>query len=107
MDVNHKIRWVFGPIVDGVHVARDYAVTCSWPMVVDGFALAYCQMNAHQLAAARKDTRLSVLPSIHAGECVPDPVADHHKEHGVKRGMKQHDMLIALAKFHSNFEPEY
>jgi hypothetical protein len=52
------------------------------------------------------DKRLVVLPSIHADDKIPDAVADHHKDHGVKRGMKHYEMLSALAKYHHYFVPE-
>ncbi len=94
-----------GPVVNGKHAANDYVISCEWHMVVDGQALAYCIMNAHQIAAARKDPRLTVLSSIHAHEAIPDAIADHHKAHGVARGMTLHGMLMALSVYHSNFEP--
>ena len=103
---DHKFRWVFGPVDGNGHAAAEYSVACEYPMVINGRALAYCMMNAHQIAAARKDPRLTVLDSLHARSTVPDHVADHHAAHGVKRGMKMHDMLMELAKHHSNFEPE-
>ena len=103
---DHKMRWVFGPLEDGQHVASEYSIACEYPHILDGHALALCRMNAHQLAAARKDPRLTVLPSLHEHAQVPDHVADHHAHHGVQRGMKLHEMLLTLAKVHPNFEPE-
>ncbi|HTV07813.1 MAG TPA: hypothetical protein VMD97_02055 [Candidatus Aquilonibacter sp.] len=106
MHLDHKRRWVFGPVIDGMPVAMDYASSGEWPMIVDGYALTFCVMNAHQLRAARKDTRLTVLPSLHAGVAIPDSLADHHARYGLKRGMSLHDALCALAVHHHAFEPE-
>lgn len=106
MDLNHKNRWVFGPVVDGMHAGNDYAIACSCPLVFDGFALAHCTMNAHQMAAARKDPRLTILDSIHSRSSIPDHVADHHEAHGATRGMATHELLLALSRHHHCFELE-
>jgi hypothetical protein len=107
MDLNHKNRWILSPIVNGKPLASDYALQWNYPLgPVDGKALVHCTMNAHQLSAARKDTRLVILGSLYSSESVPDEVADHHKPQGAKRGMHLHDLLATLAKFHHYFEPE-
>lgn len=102
---DHKYRWVFGPVVNNKHAAADYAIATETPMIFAGAALAYCVFNAHTLRAARKDPRLTVLPSLHSQEKIPDVVADHHAPQGVKRNMTMHDMLMQLAKVHSSYEP--
>jgi hypothetical protein len=103
---DHKYRWVFGPVVEGKHAAGEYSLSCEFPYLFNGAGLAYCVMNAHQIAAARQDPRLIVLPSLHSTASVPDCVVDHHCEHGVTRGMTMHDFLVAMSVYHSNFEPE-
>jgi hypothetical protein len=107
MSQSHKCRWVFGPMLPGnIHAAAEYTIGCEYPIIVNGFALAHCTMNAHQLAAARQDPRLTVLPSLHSTAPVPANVVQHHADHGMVAGMSMHDALMKMARYHSNFEPE-
>lgn len=110
MHLNHKQRWIFSPLVmvDGREqpLAREYALLYEAPMHVAGFALTHCVMNSQQLAAAKKDPRLVVLPTVHARETIPAAVASHHAAHGVKPEMLLHEALSVLAAYHPNFEPE-
>lgn len=110
MHLNHKTRWIFSPllIVDGNEkpLAAEYALQWEAPMHHNGFALVHCTMNAQQLAAAKANPHLVVLPSIHFHQQIPHEIADHHEEHGLKRGMLLHEALCELARHHPNFEPE-
>lgn len=113
LDLTHKKRWVFGPLDStGLPVAREYALQWNAPMHHNGHALTLCAMNAHQLASARQDPRLTVLESIHGGT-VHAHVVDHHADlisHAGKfpgEKWSLHDFLVALAKHHHCFEPEY
>lgn len=109
INLHHKFRWVFSPIdaVTGQPVAKEYAMRCEAPFHHDGHALAYCEMNAHQLEAARKDPRLIVLPSIHEPVCIHPRVLEHHAGHGAKPFMQLHELLGVMAKHHPGFEPEH
>ncbi len=112
MHLNHKARWVFSPMVYNektrltTPLAAEYAVQWECPMPLNGQALVHCVMNGHQLAAARKDPNLVVLPSLHERAKVHPKVATHYAQHGVKGSMLLHEALIALAAHHPNFEPE-
>lgn len=110
MHLSHKSRWIFSPLVisgdSEKPLASEYAVQWEAPMHFNGFALTHCVMNAHQLAAAKKNPHLVVLPSIYLRQPIPNEIADHHAAHGVKRGMLLHEALCALAAHHPNFEPE-
>lgn len=106
MKMSHKRRWIFGPVIDGRHVAADYSVAHEFPISIGGFALACCTLNAQQMHAARLDTRVTVMPSIHSADVIPAHVATFHAAYGVTPTMKMHDMLVTLAALHPNFEPE-
>lgn len=110
MHLNHKERWIFSPLVPGESgekpLAAEYALQWEAPMYFDGFALTHCVMNAHQLAAAKLNPNLIVLPSIHAHERIHPRIAKHHAAHGLKAEMLLHEALEELAKHHPNFAPE-
>jgi len=106
MHLDHKARWVFSPLVDDKPIASEYALQWEAPMHHDGFALVHCIMNAHQLAAAKRDPRLIVLPSVHAREKIHPKIAEHHSCHGLHCEMLLHEALCEMAKHHPNFEPE-
>jgi hypothetical protein len=111
MHLHHKERWVFSPllIIDGkeIPLVHEYSLLYEAPMHYNGFALVHCVMNAHQLAAAKQNPHLVILPSTHCREAIPNELADHHESHGLKRGMLIHEALQELAKYHPNFEPEH
>lgn len=107
MHQDHKRRWVFGPIIDGVHAAGEYSLSCEWPVNFNGVGLAFCVMNAHQLRAARQDARLVVLHSLHSSQPVPERVTTALSAYGAKHGATLHDLLCELSAHHHNFEPEY
>jgi hypothetical protein len=108
MDLHHKERWILSPVVNNKPVAADYAIQWEHPLAPEnGMVLVHCIMNAHQFRAARQDTRLKIISSLHSADKIPDEVADHHKPHGVKRGMHISEMLGQLAKIHPSFELEH
>jgi len=109
MHLNHKARWIFSPMVEAnggsIPLAAEYAVQYEAPFIYNGSALTHCVMNAHQFAAALKDPRLIVLPSIHRREPIHPRIAEHHAAHGLAPGMLLHEALEALSKYHPNFAP--
>jgi len=110
MLLSHKSRWVFSPVVGTKAgekpIAAEYAIKYEAPFIYQGMALTHCVMNAHQLAAAKANPQLIVLPSFYERAVVPAAVAKHHAAHGVKPTMLVHEALEALAKYHPNFAPE-
>lgn len=110
MHLNHKARWVFSPMVQSggrtIPLAAEYAVQYEAPLIVDGYALTHCIMNAQQLAAAKAHPQLIVLPSLHAHAVIHPAVAKHHAPLGVKPDMLVDEALEALAQHHPNFAPE-
>jgi hypothetical protein len=110
MHLNHKHRWIFSPLVTNgkreTPYAAEYALLYEAPMHYNGFALTNCVMNAQQFAAASKDPKLIVLPSIHDRAVIPAELAAHHAVHGLTPTMLQHEALEQLSKYHPNFAPE-
>jgi hypothetical protein len=110
MLLSHKSRWVFSPVVGTKGgekpLAAEYAVQYEAPFIYQGMALTHCVMNAHQLAAARANPQLIVLPSLYERAVINPAVAKHHVAHGVTPTMLVHEALEALAKYHPNFAPE-
>jgi len=105
MILDHKRRWVFSPLGEpGAPLAAEYANQWEAPLHYNGFALVYCVMNAHQLAAAKQDPRLIVLDSLHLLTAIPDKVAAHHAAHGLAQGMTLAAALACLAKQHPSFD---
>ena len=73
MHQDHKRRWVFGPVVDHKHAAAQYTLSCEFPIVINGFALAYCVMNAvDPLAACDKGGVTGSVAPNGASALVPD-----------------------------------
>jgi hypothetical protein len=110
MHLNHKRRWVFSPMVsvgeEQKPLVAEYSLEWESPLIYEGFALTHCVMNAHQFAAAKKDPKLIVLPTIQARQPIDPKVAEHHAKLGVVAGMLLHEALEALAAHHPNFAPE-
>jgi hypothetical protein len=112
-DHNHLWRWVFSQAPEsGSAVVRDFSTGSGYSelrhSLTAGWTLVHCLMNVGQLAQAKKDPRMIVLPSLHDHDTeVHKDIVAAHKHLGAKDGMTTAQFLMKLAEFDPRFEPQH